>query len=164
MVRRKALIRKRVRKITTLKVKVHTRQSDIDNGVCKLANKCMEKLAVSRALSEQLNLSPDEITKLHVRVDGGHIRFNYDAWRWVADTPIVAKDALIRFDRDKNAVKPHSYTITARQTTRVAPMTAERRNQINQARNRRIREGRPDRVYSVPTIRERIVGFAEGRT
>lgn len=160
MVRRKCMLK--TKSITVIKIRVATTQHDIDEGMCLIPTKCMEVLAVSRALSNQLGLTPDQISRLRVRVNGGHIHFNYDGFRWIADMPAAARNEMIRFDRDKHLAKPHSFTITARQTTKIIPMTDERREQINLARNNRIREGRPDKLYTAPTIRERIVGFAEG--
>lgn len=151
------------RQVTTLKIRVETKQEDIDEGECKLITKCMEKIAIARALTSQLGLKkPEEISKLHVRVDGGHIKFNYNGYRWVANTPTKAKNALIRFDRDKSLVRPHSFTIVAARTTKVLPFTNERREQVNQARADRARRGVPDKVYEAPTIHRRVVGYAEG--
>lgn len=156
------MVRHGRRNITTLKVRVETTQRDIDEGECGLITKCMEKIAIVRALTMQLKLKEPEVTKLHVRVDGGHIKFNYDGYRWEANTPTKAKNALIRFDRDKSLVRPHSFTIVAARTTKVLPFTDERREQINQARADRVRRGVPDKAYTAPTIHERVVGYAEG--
>lgn len=156
------MVRHGRRHITTLKVRVETKQEDIDEGECKLITKCMEKIAIARALTNQLELKPDEVTKLHVRVDGGHIKFNYDGYRWEANTPTKAKNALIRFDRDKSLVRPHTFTIIATRTNKVLPFTDERRDQINKARAERAKRGMPDKAYSTPTIHERVVGYAEG--
>jgi hypothetical protein len=157
------MVRQRSKVITTLKIRVETTQEDIDEGECKLITKCMEKIAIARALKEQLHLKDEEVSKLHVRVDGGHIRFNYKGYRWVANTPAKAKNALIRFDRDKSLVRPHTFTFVAARTTKVIPMTDERRAQINMAREDRARRGQPDKVYTAPSVHERVVGYAEGR-
>lgn len=152
--------KKRVRR--WIKALIETTQQDIDEGECGLITKCMEKLAVVRALTKLLKLKDHEITKLHVRVDGGHIKFNYNGYRWVANTPTKAKNALIRFDRDKGLVRPHTFTINAERKSKVVPFTQERREQINEARTDRARRGLPDKAYTAPTIHERVVGFAEG--
>jgi hypothetical protein len=151
----------RTEKNTILKLRVETTQHDIEEGKCRLATKCMEKLAVTSALVRQLKIPPEDIASLHVRVDAGHIKFNYRGFRWLADTPSRVKDWLIRFDRGET-VRPHVYSIAARRTTEVIPFTKERQEQINLARQKRIREGRPDRNYTDPSIHQRVIGFALG--
>jgi hypothetical protein len=156
----KQLIRK-IKTVETLKFRVHTTQQDISDGECRLATKCMEKVAIARTLQKHLNLSDDETRRLHVRVDAGHVTFNHAGSKWQADTPRVAKDALIKFDIGKHHVRPHSYTVSATKKGKVRPMTEERQKQIRVARAKRVREGRPDRPYSDRvTLRHRIVGFA----
>jgi hypothetical protein len=155
------------KRIITLKYKVHTSQEDIDNGVCKLTHKCMERIANIRALVEHLGLKDrDEINALHVKVDAGTIRFNYGGYRWEAKTPRTPKNALMIYDDEKRggkaAVRPHSYTVTAQRTSKVEPFSRERQDQINAARNLRKKAGKPDRVYVGHNIHERIVGYAPG--
>lgn len=156
------MVKERKRQIVTLTIRVETEQEDIDEGACGLIKKCMEKLAIARALVQQLDLKAAATAKLHVRVDGGHVRFNYNGYRWVANTPAKAKNALIRFDRDKRLARPHSYTLVATRTTKVVPFTRERQEQINDARIKRARLGLADKVYIAPTIHQRVVGYAEG--
>lgn len=158
----KQLIRK-IKTVETLKFRVSTTQQDISDGECRLATKCMEKVAIARTLKKHLGLSDDETRRLHVRVDAGHITFNHAGSRWKADTPKVAKTELIKFDNPKRThlVKPHSFTVIATRKGKVEPMTAERQKQIRIARAKRVREGRPDKSYSDRlTLRHRIVGFA----
>jgi hypothetical protein len=150
----------RTRELVTMKIKVSTLQRDIDEGMCGVATRCMEKLAVTRALIDQLGIKSDKVPRLHVRVDGGHIRFNYNGHRWDADTPRAARNALIKFDQDKRLVTPHKYVVHATKGPKVQKMTEDRMEQINEARARRVREGRPDKVYSDPTIHRRVVGYA----
>lgn len=145
--------------ITTMKLKVHTIQFDIDDGECRIATKCMERVAVARALTLAFpKVSPHTF---RVRVDAGTIKFNVDGYRWEAKTPNVAKKALIRFDMNL-PVEPHSYTLTAVRKSKIVKLTLERQLQINAAREQRIAEGRPDKSYR-NSIRKRIVGFDAGR-
>ena len=158
----KQLIRK-TKTIETLKFRVTTTLQDIADGECGLATKCMEKVAIARTLKKHLGLSEDEVRRLHVRVDAGHVTFNHAGSRWQADTPRVASSALIRFDnpKTKHTVKPHSFTVLATRKGKVEPMTADRQKQIRVARAKRAQEGRPDKTYSDRvTLRHRIVGFA----
>jgi hypothetical protein len=123
----------------------------------------MEKVANVRALQKHLQLSDDELHRLHVRVDAGHIKFNYDDHHWEASTPKIAKTSLIKFDRN-HLVHPHSYSVVATRKEKIIRMTAERQNQINIARAARIEAGQPDRPYGDLTIRKRIVGYDLGRS
>jgi hypothetical protein len=153
----KQLIRKT--KITEhLKFRVQTSQQDIDEGECRLASRCMEKVAIARTLRKHLDLDDAAVRRLHVRIDAGHIHFNHEGSRWQADTPLVAKTALKDFDAER-AVKPHSFTVNAQRKGKVQLMTKERQKQIRLARAKRVAEGRPDRAYSRTTLRYRIVGY-----
>lgn len=120
----------------------------------------MEKVAIARTLKNQLDLTDDETRKLHVRVDAGHITFNVNGHQWQADTAKVAKESLVRFDAGR-PVKPHSFTVNATRKGRITRMTEERKKQIRVARAKRVREGRPDRVFDPDrlTLRRRIVGY-----
>jgi len=144
------------RKVETFKFKVDVTQADIDNGKCRLAMQCMEKVAIARTLMNQYHGKND--AELRVRVDAGHIRFNLRGQRWVADTPKVARTSLIRFD-EKKPVGPHSYFVSARRVGAIVKRSRERQDQINAARRVRIRAGLPDKVYARNTLRKRIVGY-----
>src|SRR5262245_30451076 len=87
---------------------VHTSKADIEEGECRLASHCMEKLAVTRALKREF---PGE-SNFHVRVDAGYIKFNVQGYRWKGETPRIAKASLIAFDMRK-PVDPHSYRVRA---------------------------------------------------
>lgn len=146
---------KRSRKtIETLEFDVETRQEHIEEGKCRLAHRCMEKLAIACVLME---LFPGEESH-HVRIDAGHIKFNADGWRWIANTPRIASKALIDFDH-KRPVKPHSFTVTATRTTKIKPNPRQRQDQINTARRKRIAAGVPDKTYEAQSLRKRIIGF-----
>jgi hypothetical protein len=154
------MVKRRKKTVETLKLDVRVIKDDISNGECRRATRCMEKVAIARSLSKAF---PDESPqKFHVRVDAGHIRFNVDGYRWQADTPKIAKAALIKFDH-KLSVLPHNYTIVATRGGKITPMTAERQKQINMARAERIKQGRPDASYKDLTLRQRIIGFDLGR-
>jgi hypothetical protein len=151
--------------IITMKYKVNTTQRDIDDGECRSTIKCMERIANIRATTEYLGLDRAKINALHMKVDAGTIRFNYDGYRWEAKTPRKAKDALIVYDDPKKGkafVKPHRYTVVAHRTSKVVPFTRERQDQINAARERRRKAGKPDRTYVGHNIHERVVGYAMG--
>lgn len=153
-------VKTRTKNVITMKIEVNTLQRDIDEGVCGLAVKCMEKLALTRGLIEQLGIKPDKVRHIHAKVDAGHMRFNYDGYRWSADTPRTPRNALIKFDEDKRLVRPHRYSAVFVRGAKIAKMTEERKEQINEARERRALEGRPDKVYKDPTIHKRVVGYA----
>jgi hypothetical protein len=148
---------------TVMKVRVKTTHQDIVDAECRKPLRCMERNAVTRALIELFGLQnkPDLVRKLHVRVDAGHIKWNWDGWRWDASTPPRTKDWIIRFDAQQ-PVSPHSYTLKGIKTTRIVSFTRERQDQINAARQKRVREGRPDKVSRQKTLHDRVVGFAPG--
>lgn len=146
-----------LKKIEVLKFGVDVSQSDIDQGACQEPRRCMEKVAIARTLMQQHPRLSD--ADLRVRVDAGHVRFNLHGFRWVGDTPVVARRALIRFDAKKK-VEPHSFILTARRTSKIKPQSAERKTQINAARRARIKAGQPDKVYTRHTLRKRVVGYA----
>ncbi|MGY3278160.1 hypothetical protein [Bradyrhizobium sp. S3.7.6] len=141
--------------IHTMKVQVGVTSIDINDGECRVATLCMEKVAIARALKTMFPNEPAH--KLHVRVDAGHIKFNIAGYHWRADTPAAAKKALIDFDRNVE-VRPHKYTFTATRLGKVQPMSRDRQIQINVARDRRKAEGKPDKIYNA-AIRKRIVGY-----
>ena len=117
------------RKIEQFKFKVDVTQGDIDTGQCRLASKCMEKVAIARTLMNEYGGKSD--ADLRVKVDAGHIKFNLRGYRWLADTPKIAKDNLIRFDR-KDPVKPHNYIVVANRRTKVVPPSPERQARVNE--------------------------------
>ena len=147
---------KRSRKtIEQIEFAVAVIDEDIEKGECRLAHKCMQKLAIARSL---LEVFPNESTH-HVRVDGGHIWFNGGGWRWIANTPKIARRALIDFDYKRRTVRPHSYTVTAQRTPKILPNPRKRQDQINKARQQRIAAGIPDKNYTAQSLRKRIIGF-----
>lgn len=151
------MLKSRTRQIEELKLPVTVTENDIQNGECRIASRCMEKVAVARTLMKQYRGTSD--AELRVRVDAGHIKFNLRGFRWAADTPKVAKNALIRFDL-KKPVKPHGYVLTARRGTKIIPPSRERQDQVNAARRARIKAGTPDKVYGRKTLRKRVMGYA----
>jgi hypothetical protein len=145
------------RKITLtelLKFRVKVTQDDINNGVCRKQSKCMEKVAVCRTLIELGVIKSD--AEGRVRVDAGHIKFNAYGFRWVADTPKTASQALKAYDHDgPEVVRGHSYMVVAHKDTPIIKIPRERQEQINEAR--RARWPQENRRYK--TIHERIVGY-----
>lgn len=148
------MVKRRRTTIEMIEFDVAVIAEDIESGECRLAHRCMEKLAVARALND---VFPDE-TSHHVRIDAGHIRFNADGHRWIANTPKIARRALIEFDH-KRPVRPHSYKLTAQRTTKILPNPRKRQDQINTARRKRIAAGVPDKTYTAQSLRKRIIGF-----
>lgn len=170
------MIRKRT--VETLKVNVHTTKADIStagiNG-CRDATKCMEKVAITRALSEAPFRIPPYKSK--VRIDAGSIRFNYDGSRWAASTPKVPKKALIVYDRITTSLKrkkptseefdksvaevigPHSYSFVAQRGSKLRALTRERMDQINLARRIRDAKNKAEgKKVTRYTLRDRVVG------
>lgn len=152
-----ATVKTTTRRIETFKFMVNVTQADIDNGECRMATRCMEKVAIARTLMTEFRGKSD--AELRVRIDAGHIKFNLRGARWIADTPKIAKASLIRFDRDKSSVKPHSFVVIARKTGTIRKIPRDRQDQVNAARRARIRAGQPDKVYTRKTLRKRVVGF-----
>jgi hypothetical protein len=148
------MLRRKRKTVEQIEFDVETRQEHIEEGKCRLAHRCMQKLAIAEVL---MKLFPDQ-TNHHVRITAGHIRFNADGWRWIANTPRVASRALIEFDH-RRPVKPHRYTVTAQRTTRILLNPRERQDQINKARRKRIAAGIPDKTYAEQSLRKRIIGF-----
>jgi hypothetical protein len=143
--------------IETIKLKVDVTNQHIDEGECRLAHKCMEKVAVTEALiAGGYGKSGAE---LRVRVDAGHTKFNTLGHRWIADTHMKARNALIAFDH-KEPVRPHSYTIVARRGAKLKKIPRSRQEQINEARRKR--EGNGNKPHKYTSIRKRIIGFTGG--
>jgi hypothetical protein len=158
-----------VKEVVTMKLSISTGQSHIDDGECGLPYKCMERLACTQALISVLtndlgrDPTPEEVRRLHVKVDGAFISFNYNGYRWKAPTPAVARNALIYFDQGRRwMIKPHRYKITAERKSKIVQFDDDRREQINRARQRRAAEGRPDNVTTKPSIHHRVVGLSPG--
>lgn len=156
-----------VKKIETIKFPVRVTAEDIAEGECLLANKCMVRVAVERALRQLDPSMPNH----HTRVDAGHIRFNLKGRRCVADTPRVAKAALIKFDAEvrekrkakrkgvpfKSEVEPFSLKVMGELRGKLTPTSRKRKDGINQARRRRAEAGQKPKKY---TLHKRVVGFA----
>jgi hypothetical protein len=63
------MARTQTKMIEIMKFDVNTTQADIDNGECRLANRCMEKVAIGRALGVETKGDAS-----HVRVDANQVR------------------------------------------------------------------------------------------
>lgn len=135
--------------IEQFRLRVKVTQRDIYEGECRLARLCMEKVAVERALND---IDPKGDHKVHV--DGGHVRFTLQGYRYSADTPRVPRRALIRFDAEEKAkrkadregvefhskVVPHSYILICVKGPKIEKMskfTQDRLAQIRVARRKR---------------------------
>jgi hypothetical protein len=151
-----ATIKTTTRRIETFKFKVDVTKADIENGECRIATQCMEKVAIARTLMNEFRGKSD--AELRVRIDAGHIKFNLRGCRWIADTPKIASYSLQKFDR-KELVKPHSYVVVARKAGTIKKVSRDRQNQVNAARRARIRAGQPDKIYARKSLRKRVVGF-----
>jgi hypothetical protein len=154
--------------IETISATVRVIARDIHDGECGMPGKCMEKIAIERALREIDPKGGDH----KVRIDGGAIKFNLGGHRWSGMTPKKPKRALIQFDKEERArkralkngeaweskVKPHSWKLEATKGNRIVPFTAERQKQIHEARRKRIAAGLPDRTNY--NLHKRVVGLA----
>jgi hypothetical protein len=154
------------KQVLTTTFPVHVQQSDIDAGECLKPSSCMVQVSLERTLR-----MAHPRTNHHSRVDAGHIKFNLEGYRYVADTPRKPKAALIAFDREdaarkaarkkgepfKSKVEPFMFTITARRGAKIKATTPERQERINEARRKRRAAGQKQKQY---TLRDRIVGFA----
>lgn len=161
------MVKTSVRKVQTIKYRVHVANNDIIEGECLKANKCMVRVANERTLR---HLDPS-MPNHHSRVDAGHIRFNYKGRRALADTPRAAKAALIQFDKEvrarreakrrgvpfKSEVEPFSFTVRAVLGRPILKTTRARKDNINAARKRREAAGQKPKQY---TLHQRVVGFA----
>lgn len=125
------------------------------DGFCD-PRKCWHFVAIS-ALMERLEPG----AKHHVRVDAGHIKLNYRGWRYVADTPRHVKRSLMLFDLKRyDEVYIREYKVRFRRTTKIVPVSRERQDQINAARELRIAAGGGERKHKYPNMRKRIEGFS----
>lgn len=154
--------------IETLTIPVRVIERDIRDGLCGLPGRCMEKIAIERALREIDPKGGDH----KVRIDAGIVKFKLRGHRWSAPTAKIAKVSLIQFDKEdktrnkarklgetfESKVKPHQYKLQAVKGEKISPMTPERQKQINEARRKRIAEGRPDKTTY--NLHKRVVGLA----
>lgn len=153
--------------IETVNVRIRVIERDITDGLCGLPGKCMEKIAIERALRQIDPRGGDH----KVRIDAGEIKFKMRGHRWSSPTPKIPKVNLIQFDKEDKArkralregvefvskVKPHKWIMTAVKGDKIIPLTPDRQKQINAARNQRIKEGRPDRTSY--NLHKRVVGL-----
>jgi len=159
-------------KYMEIKYQVQVTVDDIINGRCGLTSHCMEKVSNARALMNQYGAKSD--AELRIKVDAGHIRFNLNGHRWEANTPKVAKKALIDYDKalrkrgaqvdpekiNEFPVKAHSYVVKARAIRKIQKVSRSTQERVNENRRRRIREGREKTPVKRYTLRQRVIGFA----
>lgn len=151
--------RRKLQEVMTLHVDVI--QKDIEDGQPCTASLCMEKVAIARAL-DRLDPGAAARNQHHkVRVDAGHVKFNFHGYRWKAETPKVARRALIMFDNKTTRpnVKVHSYKLTALKGTKIvkAELSPERKKQILKAQRERQKAGQNKYM-----LRQRLIGFDLG--
>jgi hypothetical protein len=141
--------------VETIRFKVRTIQRDIDGGRCGLISACMEKVAIERALRKFDPSGGDH----RVKIDGGNFVFNLRGHRWRGFVPKAIKKMIIAYDHERpkqnkaqklgqpftSKIGPHEYTIEAHKQEKIQPFTRERQEQVNEARRRRVAEGRPDK-------------------
>ncbi len=156
----------KVQKLETLSFIVPVKQEDIDKSDCRMAHRCMIKVAMERAL-RTMSGSPNH----HCRVDAGHATFHWQGYRYIADMPKLGKANLIKFDKEDkerkkakkagedfvSSVKPFTLKFKGRKVAKLPVNTASRREQVNKARRLRVAGGQKQKTY---TLRHRIVGFA----
>lgn len=155
------MIKVRTNRRKEVTLSVSTTHDDLNaaigmNGRCS-PSKCMHKVAIARTL---FALDPDGGGTHRVRIDGGHIKFNLHGYRYKADTPKAVKRSLMLFDQGAyDAIKVQTYSVRAHRTTKIAPITKERQEQVNANRRQRIAAGGDEnrRNYN---LRKRIEGFS----
>ena len=148
------MINIRKQEFVTMSFRVGVTGQDIEAGKCRDPHRCMERVAIQRAL----DLLVGEGMVERLRMDGAQIKCNYDGYRWAGTTPKTAKKKLIDFDRKKH-VDPHHYTVILFRGTKILKHSAERQEQINRARRARVAAGTPDKPYKAPSLHARIVGL-----
>lgn len=125
------------------------------NGFC-CPSKCWHYVAINK-LMEQFEPG----VKHHVRVDAGHIKLNYQGWRYIANTPRTVKRSLMLFDLKRyDEVHIREYSLRFQRTTKIIPFSKERKAQIYAARDRRIEEGRDYYPRPAVSLRKRVEGFS----
>ena len=103
-------------------------------------------------------LAPGE--RHHVRVDAGHIKLNYQGWRYIADTPGHVKRSLMLFDKGLyEDLRTRTYSLRFRRTTKIVPLSAAQLRQKNATRLEGIARGNATyrKKYN---LRTRIEGFS----
>jgi hypothetical protein len=96
-----------------------------------------------------------------VRVDAGHVVANFRGWRYRADTPRHVKRSLMLFDRGLyDQLRCRSYSLRFQRTTRIVKPTAQRQEQINNARQARIKAGSDEARRPYHNLRKRVEGFS----
>ena len=155
-----------IKKLETLAFSVPIKQDDIDKSDCRMAHRCMIKVAMERTLRNMSGAANH-----HCRVDAGHATFHWQGYRYIADMPKIGKANLIKFDKEEkdrkkaakageeyvSVVKPFTLKFIARKVAKLPANTSARRAQVNAARRLRVAGGEKPKVY---TLRKRIMGFA----
>ena len=125
------------------------------DGFCR-PDKCWHYVAINQIIELW-----EPGVKHHVRVDAGHVRMNYRGWRYTADAPRHVKHSLMLFDKklyDRVHVRP--YTLRFHRTSKIIKVTKERQEQIETARQKRIKAGTENYIPKPMSLRQRVEGFS----
>ena len=148
------MVKIRKQEIVTFSFIVGVTGRDIDEGKCRDPHRCMERVAIQRALESLLGEGKVE----RLRLDGAQIKFNYDGYRWAATTPKTAKKKLIEFDHNR-PVGPHHYKVIVIRGTKIQKANPQRQEQINRARRARVAAGTPDKKHTAASLHARVIGL-----
>lgn len=139
------------------KVRVSVSGSDIHSSECLDPNRCMIKVSMARALRVPHGY-------IHVDSTGISVTRRRD-YREKAFLPRIAARKMLEFDREAEArkkglpskVTPFQFTVEFHKTSKVVKSTQERKDRINELRQRRSAAGIKPRKYS---LHQRVVGIA----
>lgn len=122
------------------------------NGQCH-PRRCWHYVAINKLMEQW-----EPGAKHYVRVDAGHIKLNYQGWRYIADTPLHVKRSLMLFDLGRyDEVHVREYSLRFRRTTKVTGLTKEQREHKSKMRAERIAHHGPEKTYN---LRKRVEGFS----
>jgi hypothetical protein len=126
------------------------------NGQCQPKD-CWHKVAIAAILASWSATSQELAS---IRVDAGHIKLNFQGWRYVSDTPMHVKRSLMLFDvRRYSEVRIREYILRFRRTTKIQPQTVTRLKQIKM-NNRTWRAANPGYNPPPASLRKRVEGFS----
>lgn len=127
---------------------IHVTKEDIEEGKCLDPNKCMLKLAIKREIGGHG----------YVHVEGGVAAITRRPdYREKGFLPRSARVNMVKFDKNKDEVKPFTFKMTFHKTTKIYKLSAEQRKEINKkVANRKANGWKMNRH----TMRERITGMA----
>lgn len=138
------------------RVNVGITKYDIEHGKCGDPTHCMIRVAIGRELG---------LVHGYVKVDATGVSVTRRPdYREKAKLPKSALDALMIFDEcgrlgldPLDYVRPFNFALQFKKTTKVVKVSAERKQQIREAKAARFASGKPDRVSFK---RSRIAGVS----